>query len=281
MLSAGDETVDSTNLAPPPGSDFYYATLYVSDGIRASLSVLEAFRAEISRIPVNSSDPGVARVKLGWWRDEIGGLGKTPPQHPISQALAVLMQHKPSLKRTLEQTIDAVDASFIDHRALTSAERLAQVDAVHGDLWVEYARVCGADDERTCAAVRALGSRIEIGYDLRDLRKLIDAGIVPISLEHLREHGLDADHLTAPSTRSALHRVIKQEIEIARDQIANAISAIPGGDRRAQRVAVTLARIVAANLTEVARDGYAVMERRIELTPVRKLWVAWRTRFSR
>ena len=30
-------------------------------------------------------------------------------------------------------------------------------------------------------------------------------------------------------------------------------------------------------LDEIARDGYRVLERRIALTPLRKLWIAWKT----
>ena len=31
-------------------------------------------------------------------------------------------------------------------------------------------------------------------------------------------------------------------------------------------------------LAEIAEDGYRLLERRIQLTPVRKLWLAWRLR---
>jgi phytoene synthase len=38
-----------------------------------------------------------------------------------------------------------------------------------------------------------------------------------------------------------------------------------------------MAAIYLATLEEVERDGFEVLERRVSLTPIRKLWLAWKT----
>ncbi len=38
-----------------------------------------------------------------------------------------------------------------------------------------------------------------------------------------------------------------------------------------------MAAIYRALLDEIARDGYRVLDRRIALTPIRKLWIAWKS----
>jgi phytoene synthase len=38
-----------------------------------------------------------------------------------------------------------------------------------------------------------------------------------------------------------------------------------------------MAAIYRALLDEIGRDGYAVLDKRISLTPLRKLWIAWKT----
>jgi 15-cis-phytoene synthase len=38
-----------------------------------------------------------------------------------------------------------------------------------------------------------------------------------------------------------------------------------------------MAAIYRTLLGEIARDGYRVLKQRTALTPVRKLWIAWRT----
>ena len=39
-----------------------------------------------------------------------------------------------------------------------------------------------------------------------------------------------------------------------------------------------MAAIYRALLDEIERDGYRVLDQRIALTPLRKLWIAWKTR---
>ena len=48
-------------------------------------------------------------------------------------------------------------------------------------------------------------------------------------------------------------------------------------DRKAQRPGLIMAAIYRTLLNEIARDGYRVLDRRTSLTPVRKLWIAWKT----
>ena len=38
-----------------------------------------------------------------------------------------------------------------------------------------------------------------------------------------------------------------------------------------------MASIYRTLLDEIERDGYRVLDRRIALTPLRKLWIAWNT----
>ena len=48
-------------------------------------------------------------------------------------------------------------------------------------------------------------------------------------------------------------------------------------DRRDQRAGLIMAAIYRALLAEIRRDGYPVLRARVSLTPIRKLWLAWKT----
>ena len=56
-----------------------------------------------------------------------------------------------------------------------------------------------------------------------------------------------------------------------------AFALLPKEDRRAQRPGLIMAAIYRAVLNEVERDGFHVLNQRISLTPIRKLWLAWIT----
>jgi phytoene synthase len=56
-----------------------------------------------------------------------------------------------------------------------------------------------------------------------------------------------------------------------------ALALLPATDRKAQRPGLMMAAIYRALLNEISADGYQVLDRRTSLTPLRKLWLAWRT----
>jgi 15-cis-phytoene synthase len=67
------------------------------------------------------------------------------------------------------------------------------------------------------------------------------------------------------------------ETERARTWYARAYATLDPRDRRAQRAGLIMAAIYRTLLDEIARDGFEVLDRRTSLTPLRKLWIAWKT----
>ena len=67
------------------------------------------------------------------------------------------------------------------------------------------------------------------------------------------------------------------EVDRAQQWYARALDQLPPVDRKAQRPGLIMAAIYRTLLNEIARDGYRVLDRRTSLTPVRKLWIAWKT----
>jgi phytoene synthase len=67
------------------------------------------------------------------------------------------------------------------------------------------------------------------------------------------------------------------QAERARRCYDEALALLPSEDRRAQRPGLMMAAIYRTLLDEIASDDYRVLEQRTALTPIRKLWIAWRT----
>ena len=59
-----------------------------------------------------------------------------------------------------------------------------------------------------------------------------------------------------------------------------AFADLPAEDRRTQRAGLIMAAIYRATLAEIERDGFKVLTQRTSLTPLRKLWLAWKTWIS-
>jgi phytoene synthase len=63
----------------------------------------------------------------------------------------------------------------------------------------------------------------------------------------------------------------------ARSYYELAHSKLAPEDRPQQRAGLIMAAIYRTLLDEIERDGFRVLDRRVALTPLRKLWIAWRT----
>ena len=71
--------------------------------------------------------------------------------------------------------------------------------------------------------------------------------------------------------------LMRFQVERAKKVYDEAFALLPREDRRAQRPGLMMAAIYRTVLDEIERDNYKVLSQRISLTPLRKLWLAWKT----
>jgi phytoene synthase len=70
---------------------------------------------------------------------------------------------------------------------------------------------------------------------------------------------------------------MKYQADRANNYYEQAFSMLPNEDRYQQKSGLIMAAIYQTILKEIEDDNYRVMERRISLTPLRKLWIAWKS----
>src|SRR4029077_9946607 len=93
----------------------------------------------------------------------------------------------------------------------------------------------------------------------------------------LAKFGVAPSSLVAAHADGAFRALMQFETGRARSWYDRAFAELDPGDRRAQRPGLIMAAIYRTLLDEIERDGYRVLDRRIALTPLRKLWIAWKT----
>lgn len=263
------------NRATPPGSSAYYSIRLAPPPLRDPLAALFAWRHEIGRVLDDVSDPGVARLKLDWWRDEIRRGIDGAPRHPLSHVLApALRAHalpiEPFLEQAQQVERELQARPHPDHRALHLAlmqDRGALFELIcrcHGAEQQQPDRLASARDGGAwCQQVRRLR---DAGLRLRQAREVLPA-------DALHAAGLTQAQLADAQQRQRLPALLAALAKTLRgDQPTPAdTAALP----RALRIQL---RIHAALLDELARGEFDVLDQRIGLTPLRKLWLGWRTR---
>jgi phytoene synthase len=109
-----------------------------------------------------------------------------------------------------------------------------------------------------------------VGEDVRRNR-------IYLPLDELARFGLATDDLIALKEDERFSRLMTFQIERARQHYDRAMALLPPPDRRAQRPGLVMAGIYRTLLDEIDASGGKVLNQRIALTPLRKLWIAWRT----
>jgi phytoene synthase len=262
-----------------PGSNYYYSTVFLPAERQRPLHVIFAFKEELTAIPRTCADPGVARLKLEWWRQELAVVfSGDHSAHPVATALAELAERAAAPKTEIFAAIDAVEHDIGPLACPTFADLTAQFGRVYGGFWRIAAGIAGFDDRATPDRIADLGSAVDLSQSLQDLRIDATRGRAVLPAAELSTHGIDPYDLSSPQAPGRLRPMLAVHIERLRGLLSDGIARVPALDRMRQLNTLVMANLLLVILEEIKRDGYRVSEHRLGLTPVRKLLIAWRTK---
>lgn len=267
------------NKAAASGSSFYYAFMFLPPPRRRAITALYAFCREVDDVVDEAGDPQLAATKLAWWRTEVARLFEGAPQHPVTRALAPAVEPYGITAVRLGEIIDGMEMDLTQTRYLdfTGLERYCyHVASVVGLL---AAGIFGYRNARTLEYARALGIAFQLTNIIRDVGEDARRNRIYLPMDELRAHGVPAADLLNARHSEAFVTLMRAQAARAHQYYDTALATLPETDRRAQRTGLIMAAIYRTLLIEIERDGFRVLDRRIALTPLRKLWLATRTWF--
>ncbi len=261
--------------AAKSGSSFYYAFRFLPETQRSAITALYAFCREVDDVVDECTDPELAAKKLDWWRSEIKRLFAGNPEHPVTKALLPHLRHFNLAQEHFEEIIDGM-AMDLEYDTYPSIRELSlycyRVASVVGLLSVE---IFGYENRQTLKYAHELGMAFQLTNIIRDVYEDACRGRVYLPQEDLARFGVSNDDLLKKETSANIVELLKFETQRARQHYEQAFAALPEEDRYSQRSGLIMAEIYLATLNEIENDGFRVLEHRVKLTPVRKLWLAW------
>jgi phytoene synthase len=263
--------------AAASGSSFYYSFLFLPPQRRRAITALYAFCREVDDVVDETTETQLAAAKLAWWRSEVANLYRGNPQHPVTKALAVHIGPYSISSERLGEIIDGMEMDltqtrYLDWRAL---ERYCYL--VAGVVGLLAAGIFGYRDPRTLEYARDLGIAFQLTNIIRDVGEDARKNRIYLPIDELKRFNVPAADILNAKETPEFNALMKFQEGRARSYYERAIAALPSEDRRAQRPGLIMAAIYRALLEEIERDGFRVLSRRTSLTPLRKLWIAWRT----
>jgi phytoene synthase len=263
--------------AAQSGSSFYYSFLFLPEERRRAITALYAFCREVDDVVDDCSDPATARATLAWWRQELAAAFHGTPQHPVARALAEIVPRFNLTEARLSEIIDGMQMD-LEYNRYPSFEVLRQYcHRVAGVVGLLSAEIFGYQDRRALEYAADLGMAFQLTNIIRDVGEDARRDRIYLPLDEIERHGVSVADISASRETESFRRLIEFQIERALGFYRDAFAKLPAVDRRAQRAGIIMAAIYRALLDEIQRDGCRVLTRRTSLTPVRKLWIAWRT----
>jgi len=263
--------------AAASGSSFYYSFRFLPPERRRAITAFYAFCREVDDVADECRDPALAQVKLAWWRDEVARLYAGKPEHPVTRALleAIGPYHLP--EDAFGQIIDGMEMDLGLVRYPDFRELRLYCHRVAGVVGEVAALIFGITDRATLKYANKLGLAFQLTNIIRDVGEDARRNRIYLPRDELDRFGVAEGDLTASRTSEGFAKLMEFQYQRAVQTYDEALALLPAADRRAQRPGLIMAAIYRTLLEEIRADGFRVLDRRTSLTPLRKLWIAWRT----
>ena len=259
------------------GSSFYYSFLFLPPERRRAITALYAFCREVDDTVDETSDGSVARIKLAWWRTEVSNMYKGTPTHPVTQALQPHVAAYKLEEQHLQAIVDGMEMDLDQSRYLDYAGLQKYCWRVAGVVGILSASIFGYTDPQTLAYAEKLGLAFQLTNIIRDVGDDARKGRIYLPVNELQQFNVTAADILNFRHSEKFEALMQFQAERAQRTYDEALALLPKEDRRAQRPGLMMAAIYRTLLDEIQLDRFHVLNQRISLTPLRKLWLAWKT----
>jgi 15-cis-phytoene synthase len=259
------------------GSSFYYSFLFLPTERRRAITALYAFCREVDDAVDECTDPTVARNKLMWWRKEVTAMLAGAATHPVTQALQPHIATYALNGEHLMAIIDGMEMDLDQTRYLDFAGLKKYCWHVASVVGILSASIFGVTRAETLQYAERLGLAFQLTNIIRDVGEDARKGRIYLPVNELQQFNVTAADILNARHSDKFEALMRFQADRAQTMYDEALALLPKEDRRAQRPGLMMAAIYRALLVEIERDGFHVLNQKVSLTPIRKLWLAWKT----
>jgi phytoene synthase len=262
--------------AAASGSSFYYAFLFLPAPRRAAITAFYAFCREVDDVVDDSTDMAVAHTKLAWWKSEVAKAYAGQPSHPVMLALMPCTVTFGIEQGHLQAVIDGCQMDLDQTRYLDYQALQRYCHLVAGVVGEVAARIFGQTQSQTTPYAHTLGQALQLTNIIRDVGEDALRGRIYLPVNELQQFDVKAHEILKRTYSDRFTALMQFQAQRAHTLYDQALALLPEVDRRAQKPGLMMASIYRTLLREIEASQFQVLHQRIRLTPLRKMWLAWK-----
>ncbi|MGH8280358.1 MAG: squalene/phytoene synthase family protein [Gammaproteobacteria bacterium] len=257
-------------------ADLRLAAVFAAGRQRVTLLAVLAIYVELREILVECADAGVARVKLGWWQEELELLARHAPRHPLCKLLDEHCGgHVLPTQTWYEITASvATDISAVAFDNFDEVERYCRQRG--GALSELAAQIAGPQPPDTLQAARLLGQSWQLADIVLHAKEYARHGRNYFAVDDLRKYAL-SESLTGNALASAAGARLLEDYRRRALAMRVSATALAGIQWPSLKCGLVIAGLAAARLKKRAARQKFAHDATPELGAVQQLLVAWRS----
>ena len=285
-----------------PGSSFYYSSLPLTESDKQTLAIVFSLFTEWLSLHYRHTEPELKHKNLQWWllqletiscNDHAESQSADSKLHPLLLRLSTSLKNN-AQRQTIGRRLQSIIGTILNDKH--HYEDPEQLDSFLRNTWGSFCvtiSACLAPDPASMDTSTAIQEQIGvcIGYYnlIKQLAVQLQSGYCPLPLSWLSDHALPPRQLLSvlgddsdPDNvhlRSDLLARICSHIREQHRTLGSLVRIRPEALTTLDKLPPLIAlRIEVARLKLTLKNGFRITKYRIQLSPLRKLWISWRCR---
>ncbi len=269
-------------IATPMGSDNYYALSKLAPEKKQAIKIILAFFNCIMSIPFTLSEDEIVRTKLRWWKEELIKTQQRHGSHPLSIALAPIMEKYRLNYNALLQCISAIEdrvqeSQFPDEQSLRDFYTFT-----YGVRERMIAKITFPEERQYAEGIYHIAYSLGLIDNLKHLRQRAAKTYVFFTDEEARELEVDKNLILTMKISEPLKKLFGHHIEKAQQHFkigADLLNykrlgtSLRWDDTTKNLQFLSLRAHLGLQWCElIKKEQFPLFTHHIELTPLRRWW---------
>jgi len=263
-------------------SSFHYSFLFLDKRQQQAIKTIYAFCREVDDIVDGCNEKSVAMHKISWWQDEVTRIFEAKALHPIGKSIQYYLQFFKLEKIWFDEILQGMLMDINYHGYASLNDLNVYCHNVAGTVGMLSVSIFNQHPSQAIYDfAKKLGTSLQYINIIRDIGEDARRGRIYLPLDHLSQYNIDEEEILALSCdptqlaaclegfASKAHACYRQALELLSDT-----------ELVTNKCGIIMAELYFHTLTQIHKSNYDVLNQRIGLTPLKKLWIAVKTNYK-